>query len=412
MLEYENKNILIVGSSAKDYALIEKFKSLSFVGDIFITTSDKCFSKIAKLVDIRIDNPKEILEFVLENNISMTIVTSEKAMNSDIETLFTSNGQPIFSPSKLASLNFIDKALCKKFLYKMNIKTPKFAIFEKEQLAIDYLENVKYPIIISSKFGAPRYAVSTISGARTFIKDLFFSGEEQVVIEEYIYGNEFSYYFLTDGYKVLPICTTSSCKFLEENIGGYMSDGIGGFAPNYRLSAEVKCRLEDIAESITQELEKNRTPYTGILGIDGVLSGEDDFFILGISTFLKDHDANTVLKLIDENIYYLFESCINGNFSDDYEEIAINDNYAISCELRAKYDNRNISGFDELDEDNISLCGLNFDNNGNILSSKEQKLILTQTGKTLTSANKKLFEDIESLKFEGKTYKKNILTCS
>jgi len=404
------KNILIVGGSAKDWALIQKLKSYDFIGQIFITTVDKTFDRIANTVDIRPDNAKELLEFALENNISMTIVTDQKSLKSDIETYFVSNGQQIFAPSRASAEIIFDKGLCKKLLYKMRIKTPKFAVFDKENLAIDYLNGINFPIIISACSSSDRYAVSTVAGARVFIKDLFFRGVEKIVIEEYIYGEEFSYYFLTDGYKILPLVNCSNRKFLQDNIGGIITDGIGGFAPNYKLNLECVAKVEDIAERIIIHQEAEGIPYMGIFGINGVLGNDGEIYTLQVANFFKDTDANMVLNLVEDNIYRLFESCINGNFSDDYEEISILDGNCVSCELIAKYDDKLIKGLDLYDSNEVSASGLIFDKEGNIFTKKSQKLIMTKKASTLSRAALALYEDIDCINYDGKEYKTDILS--
>src|SRR5574344_1059485 len=144
------KKILIVGDTAKDYALIQRLLNTpDYDVKIFITSANNYFSTIATCIDIRKNKPNELLKFAIENKIDMTIVTDELAIKSDITGIFSANNQHIFAPTISACETLINKAKCKKFLYKMHIKTPKFAIFEKESLAIDYLNKTQYPIIIS-----------------------------------------------------------------------------------------------------------------------------------------------------------------------------------------------------------------------------------------------------------------------
>ena len=231
---------------------------------------------------------------------------------------------------------------------------------------------------------------------------------EKIVIEEYIYGDEFSYYFLTDGYKILPITTCSNRKFLQDNIGGIITDGVGGFAPNYKISAESKLKLEELAERIMLNLQAEGTPYMGIFGIDGVIQADGEIFVLQVANFFKDTDANTVLSLVEDNVYNLFESCINGNFADDYDEIKVSPRTSISCELKAKYDNKPISGLDLIDKNEISMSGLNFNSENQTLTSKIQKIIITKSASTLSRASSALYEDIDCIDFEGKIFKTNI----
>lgn len=407
-MDNKNKRILIVGNSANVYALAQKMSQNSDVETIFVTLSDPLIEKFAKCVDIRTDNPNELLKFVVENDINMTILADERAIKSDVAGVFASNNQHVFAPYLLASETLLNKADCKKFLYKMHFKTPKFAIFEKEQLAFDYLSKTRYPIIISTNESSQkRFAVPSAAIAKTYIEDVFFAGEKKIIIEEFIYGHEFTCYFITDGYKVLPITTCANYKFMSDDDGGVMSDGIGCYVPDFKITSKTENRLLEVVSKILADLEAEGTPYCGIIGVNCVQSKDDEVMILGFTPFFKDHDCSSLLKIIDEDLYKLFDACINGYFADDYEKIKVNDSYVVACTLEAKKDGKKIEGIENIDEGNLTLYGINY-NGDDYLTSKSQKLIISRKAKILSKAREYLAEDIDSIKYDGKMYRKDI----
>ena len=141
------KKIFIIGNGAKEYALAKK---LSKDHDIFITPGSDTLKEFAQCIDIREDNSKELLEFVVENGIELTIPISSKSLKTDIVSLFMQNNQPIFAPSAEAANLIFDKALAKKILYKLRIPTPKFGIFEKQSMVLDYIKNLKNPFVLKT----------------------------------------------------------------------------------------------------------------------------------------------------------------------------------------------------------------------------------------------------------------------
>ena len=165
-----NKKILIIGNGAKEYALAKK---LSENNEIYITPSSDTLKEFATCLDIREDSVHELLEFALENGIDMTIAASEKAINSDITTLFSQHKMQIFGASSNANKIISDKAYAKKVLYKLRIPTPKFGIFEKQNLAADYIKNQKYPFVIKTNDNNSATIITSENTAKNLLETVF-----------------------------------------------------------------------------------------------------------------------------------------------------------------------------------------------------------------------------------------------
>ena len=141
------KKILIIGNSAKEYALAKK---LSLKHEVYVTPSSDTIKEFATCIDIREDKSSELLEFVMENGIDLTIPVSTMALKSDIVELFNKNNQAIFAPQRNAAKLVLEKALAKKILYKLRIPTPRFGIFEKQNMVLDYIKNLKNPFVLKT----------------------------------------------------------------------------------------------------------------------------------------------------------------------------------------------------------------------------------------------------------------------
>ncbi|MDR1327798.1 MAG: hypothetical protein LBJ74_05265 [Heliobacteriaceae bacterium] len=381
------KKILIVGSGAKAYALAKRFTNEGH--EVFCAPQN---------TDIREDKPEELLKFALENSVNLTVVCSRTAIKSDIATIFRENEQLIFAPGANSANFAINKGAGKKFLYRQQIPTPKFGIFEKQPLAADYIKTACLPVIIRTEESGSQMMCPTLAIANTFIDDLFFRGEKKIIIEDYTYGHEFTFYVLTDGFHAVPLVSAASYKFMSEGGGGLLTQGIGTFAPDYKVSFET----ENILLNRVFDILEIQTNYSGILGIECTLKEDESLTVTGFTPFLQDHDCQAVLNLIDESLYSLFESCAVGSFADDCERVNISDNSSVSCMLFASSDAKEITGLDEESEDIIPL---------NIKDGKTVKgktMLVTKTAATLSRACKNLYEEIDSINYEGKKFRKDI----
>lgn len=407
----EKKNILIVGNSISAIALAKKMREQGQVENVYVVGLSVCDADGFEFVDIREDKVEELLSFALEHAIDLTIVVSKKALTADVAGVFNANGQMVFAPDYDSAKHFIDNALTKKFLYKLKIPTSKFGIFEKQQLALDYIKTANYPLVITTsepKNERDLFACPTLSVANIAVNDLFFKAENKIVIEEFVNGHNFNFYVVTDGYKALPLGVLTSYKFSDEVNGGYLTLGSGAILPDAKISQEILDKLmRDVVNRVIDSLEQSGTPYVGILGFNCV-ARDEKVFIQNVEPFLLDVDAQVLFNSIDEDLFSMFNACAMGVFADDYEEVRTNASSSIGIAIFSRDENKNILGINNM------YAPENFNINCSI--KEEQKLtnrgcigVISASASTLSRAKLKLKDDIECISFEGMKYRKDIL---
>lgn len=412
MGEKTGKKVLIVGDSAGEYTLAEKMCKLGEVSDVFVAPGNDAMKEFCTVVDIRENNVQELLEFALENAIDLTVASSELAIKNDIASVFQQNNQMIFAPSKDSANICLHKSAGKKFMYKTRIPCSKFGIFDKPSLAIDYIKKAGMPIVIKTdEYQENGVLVCNVfSVAKTFIEDLFESGEKKVIIEDYAHGHEFSYYVITDGYQALPLGSVATYKYELEGNGGFLTHGTGSFTPDYKISKQVEKRiLQQIIYPTLNILARQHTPYIGILGVDLIMNKDEHLSALKFNSFLQIPDCQGILALLNENIYNLFQACVVGSFADDYEQIDVSDKSAVSCVLLAKKKEAIINGVDSLDE-NTQIAHFNTKKNEYLEyeTSSGRTLVITRTARILSKAVEDLYDEISIINFEGIKYRYDI----
>ncbi len=405
------KKILIIGNGAKEYALAKK---LSEKHEIFITPASDTLKEFAQCVDIRETNITELLEFVMENDIDMTIPISLAALKTDIVELFNNNNQKIFAPDKNAAKIIFDKSLAKKVLYKLRIPTPKFGIFEKQNMALDYIKNQKVPFVLKTDDSNSASVFTSFQTAKNFVETNFIEKGKRIIIEDYIYGTPFSFYTITDGYKALPIGTSITYKHTLEGEGGQLTSGMGACSPNYKLTVENEYFLMDnVIYPTLDYLEIEGSPYLGILGINGILTDEGNLYILGWQSFMQDCDTQTILEILDEDLYKLFYSCVIGSFSDELDFIRLNDRFAaslvLSCKNKTNCENI-ISGLDNIDENTKIVFYPSVSKNRYLEYEANEGAVLsvTTTSATAAGAVKKMYDEAQDISFNSVYFRKDI----
>lgn len=390
----KNKKILIVGNL---YALAQKLSKE--VEKVYVAPGNEEIAKFAQCVDIRENNIHELLNFALDFDIDLTIAVSKEAIKADISGIFQANEKLIFAPVAQSSEFITSRAQAKRFLYKLHASTSKFGIFEKLQIALEYLKDANYPLIISNDIGSKMFCCTTLDRAKFYVEALFNSDESKIIIEEYVCGTYFTMYCISDGYHVLPLITTNNYIFSENGDGGIITNGVGCYAPAYKIPLDIEQKIfNDVILKTITFTQKYDHAYSGIIAVNAVLSNNGDIAIINFKHFMEDFDAQAVLNLIDENIVDLFEACANGSFADEYEDIIINSNACVSCLISGSGDIKN-----------LNTQSIDSDINYLTTNNNYVKIVLTSTAKTLSRAKLILKEDLHSIKINGIKYRSDIV---
>lgn len=408
------KQILIIGNSAKEYAFAQKLSKDSRIEKIYVAPGNDAMGEFATCVDIREDDISALMEFVMENAIDLTICTSENAIKADVVGAFQANGQMIFGPTAESAQCAVTKSVGKKFLYKLKIPTARFGIFEKQPQAIDYAKNSMFPIVVKTdehRSSNGTMICATPSIAKSFINDCFVRGEKRVIIEDFVYGHEFSYYVITDGYHAIPLSSVGNYKFVLDGDGGLLTSGMGAYVPDYKVTCDIEdYMMNGIIFPALDSLAQKGTPYVGILGIDSVLTPDNEIVALEFNPCLQDHDCQGVLSMIDENLFDVIYSCAIGSFADEYAQIRLNNDVSVSCVLSSGQKmGKVITGLDNLDEDTYVA---HFNTVKNEYLEYEtmggRTLVITKNAKTITRAVEALYEEVDAVNFEGKIHRKDL----
>ena len=370
--------ILIVGSDANAYSIAKSLKNNEHVDIVFVTSCNGKIEEFAENTNISETNNAELLDFVIANDIALTIVTSISAISNNIGEFFNDARRLILAPTSEAAHITLFKSSAKKMMYRLKIPTMKFGIFERENQAIEYVSAARRPLAIKTDVHIPgEFPVfaESFTKAKSILEKLFISPENKVVIEDYLDAKEVSMYFLTDGYTALPIGNCASNDLLFSYPDSVIS-------PDNYVSDELESKImKEVVYPIIDDISAKGQPYCGILGIDIFLSG-DNYNVIEFNPFFKQMHLQTILPLIQSDVCDLFLSAASGSLSDEYQYIKMHKSSAVS-EIKPQSE---IEESRQCDDENLHIA-----------YTSSSKIIFTQTARTLTRAKQELKENIEYL---------------
>lgn len=264
----------------------------------------------ANFIDIKPDDVFELKEFALANEINLTIVADLKLQELDFLNVFNENGLTILTPDLEALKISSSKSFAKKFIYKNKIQTPKFAFFEKPNLAIDYVKEGAFPIVIKPdghNITEAPFIAETYTGAKKYIEKLFQNDNKKVLIEDYVFGKEVSVYVISDGFS--PFVIDSLLGF--ENrlfVKGILDDNM------------LQKIYDDIILPTISSLAREGCEYVGILGFDIIISPDNVPNLIEYNSFFKDLDCEIMLEGTNENWPKMFTDAIVGTLRDNFPD--------------------------------------------------------------------------------------------
>ena len=365
--------ILIVGSDLNAFLLAKYIKIQDSSHDIYLTTEETCVDESYTPIHIRENDVPSICDFVKYNQIEFTIATSQLAIINGIADIFKKEGFPIFAPfSEAARITFFN-SIAKKIMYKLKINTPKFGIFDRENLALEYVRRSRFPIVIENDFNLlsrESTIYKTYSEAKLGLQKVFENGNEKIVIENYIETEPLYIYFITDGFNALPLVT------IERTSGENFSVSA---SPSNKITENILVKiLKQAIYPLLDDISKFAGGYTGIIGLKVKLV-KDTFAILEFYNGFQYYDFQTFISLSEENIVDILYSAANGSLADDYDFIQHKEDFSYTVAVNKT------EVLDYLEDTDF------------IQSEDSEKLIFTNTASTMTYAKNILLDYIQDV---------------
>ncbi len=375
--------ILIAGSDLNAKLLAQYLKIEDENNDIYVTTEDKNFDNFYTSVNIKENDIASICDFVKYNQIEFTIATSSIAIINGIADEFKKEGFAIFAPySEAARITYFN-SIAKKILYKLKINTPKFGIFDRENMAIDYIRKTNFPIIIENDFtllSRESHKYDTFIKAKVGIQKIFENDNNKIVIENYIDGEDYYLYFITDGYNAIPLISLTR---REENTFTTIS------APSEKISEEIIIKiLENTIYPLLDDITKYTNKYIGLIGLK-VKIKKESYYILEIYNGFQQYDLQIFISLLKENLCKILFDTANSCLTDNHKNIKITNDYSFSTIISKKEIEQKLDYQPDTDEEEF------------IIIEDKENIIYTATGPTINRAKEKLIDYLETI-FDNK----------
>ncbi|MDB6178075.1 phosphoribosylamine--glycine ligase [Paracoccus sp. Z330] len=401
-------NILILGSGGREHALAWAIRQNPKCDRLIVAPGNAGIERIADCAAIDINSRADVLEFAEDNAIDFVVIGPEAPLAAGVSDALRAAGFLVFGPSQAAAQLEASKTFTKEICDACNAPTAAWARFTDPLGAREYVTKQGAPIVIKADGLAAGKGVTvaeTIAQAHEAI-DLIFQGEfgdTSVVIEEFMAGEEASFFILCDGTDCLPIGTAQDHKRVGEGDTGPNTGGMGAYSPAPVLTDALQQQVMDrIVRPTVAEMARKGMPFQGVL-YAGLMIQDGQARLVEYNVRFGDPECQALMMRLGAQVLDLLLACAEErlgaakvNWADDHAMTIVMaaNGYPGSYEKGTV-----ISGLDEIPETSFEMvfhAGTASDD-GKVLATGGRVLACTGRGDSLAEAHERAYKLVDMI---------------
>jgi phosphoribosylamine--glycine ligase len=414
--------VLVLGSGGREHALVWKLKQSPRVSEIFCAPGNGGISRDATCLPVDLKSVNDIVRLAGQLQPDLTIVGPELPLTLGVVDEFRRQGLRIFGPTESAARLEGSKSFAKEFMQRCHIPTAHYAICLNMKDVSDALPLFHPPVVVKADGLAAGKGVviartreEAAQVAREMLEyKLVGEAGHQVVIEEFLEGEELSFLLLCDGENVVPLVASRDHKRIGEGDTGPNTGGMGAYSSDDLIDENMRhWIMQHIAKPVVRGMRKEGTDYTGVLYC-GLMMTARGPMVLEFNCRFGDPETQAILMRLESDLVDAMEATISGKL---HEELLRWSPEAAVCVVAASrgypatYETGNrITGLTQAEASpNVKVFHAGTARQGDdIVTSGGRVLGVTARGRDLGTAVERAYAALDQIKFDGIYYRKDI----
>ena len=309
--------IAVIGSGGREHSICSALKKSENLNELYCIPGNGGTSEIARNIKIDINDFQQLKNFILDNRIDLVVIGPEKPLVDGLTDYLEKFDIKVFGPNKQASQLEGSKIFTKKICKEENIPTAKFSIFENKKDSISYLKKSKFPIVIKADniaAGKGVYISNNLDEGIDAINEIFdgkFGAAYNVLIEEFLQGEEMSFFIITDGVTIKEFGTAQDHKRVSEGDKGKNTGGMGCYSPSRLMNDDLKNKiLNQIINPTLKALSEKGVTYSGFL-YAGLMIKDNNPYLVEYNVRMGDPECQTILPNLKSDLAEIFFANVN-----------------------------------------------------------------------------------------------------
>jgi phosphoribosylamine--glycine ligase len=308
--------VAVIGSGGREHALCFALKKSKKVNKVYCIPGNAGTDKIAENVDIDLNNFQKIEIFIKKNKIEFVVIGPEKPLVDGITDYLEKKNIRVFGPNQIASKLEGSKIFTKKICEKYKIPTAQFGIFKNIEESKKFFEKCKFPIVVKADglaSGKGVYICENKTQSSEAVNEIFngkFGSTKEVLVEEFLKGEEMSFFIISDGKIFKQFGTAQDHKRVFEGDKGKNTGGMGAYSPS-RLESEKlnKKIINRIVEPTLKGLKELGTEFKGFLYV-GLMIVQGEPYLIEYNVRMGDPECQTILPKLKTDFSEIIKACV------------------------------------------------------------------------------------------------------
>ncbi len=416
-------NVLVIGSGAREHAIVWKLAQSTKVNKIFAAPGNPGIGQFAELCPILVTEIEKIISLAKEKSIDLVVVGPEVPLALGIADRLKEENILCFGPTKQGALLESSKRFSKEFMKKHQIPTAHFESFSNMEAAKKYILSLtKFPIVIKADGLAQGKGVIialTLEEAITAIELMleekcFGDAGNEIVVEEFLEGEEVSLLTFFDGETLIPMLPVQDHKRIGEGDTGLNTGGMGAYAPVSIYTELIKKEVkEKILIPTENGIANDEIDYKGCLYV-GLILTTDGPKVIEYNARWGDPETEVLIPLLDSDLFEVFHHCASGNLKN--YEIKWKNQYSLCVIVASEGYPENyqsgypISNLDNLEKQStlVFQAGTKQNDKNEIVTSGGRVLAVVGIGDTFQLAKERAYLAVEKIHFQGAYFRRDI----
>jgi phosphoribosylamine--glycine ligase len=314
--------ILVIGSGAREHALAWKLSREPGVDAVISAPGNPGIASEARCLPVDVSSPSALLAIADSQDVDLAVVGPELPLSRGVVDAFSAAGRAIVGPTKAAAALEWSKAFAKDFMARHRVPTAAFRVCESAHAALAAIRRGEFafPLVLKADGLAAGKGVVIAEDAATaevvvgamMVERRFGDAGDRIVLEEFLAGQEASYFVLADGTNFVQLGSAQDHKRIFDDDRGPNTGGMGAFAPSPLITAEMSRRVADeIVSPVLAGMQQEGLPYRGFLYV-GLMLTADGPKVIEFNVRFGDPEAQVVLPMLDEDLAWLLGEAATG----------------------------------------------------------------------------------------------------
>ncbi len=411
-------NVLLIGSGGREHALAWKLSQSPLCKQLYCAPGNPGIQEHAECVDIPVDDIGGLCKFAINKLIDLVVVGPEVPLVAGLVDALQERGIPVFGPRKLAARLEGSKAFMKDLCAKYDIPTAAYGRFTDVDKALAFIREKGAPIVVKADglaAGKGVVVAMNLAEAEDAARDMlagnsFGNAGAEVVIEEFLDGEELSFFAIADGKNVLPLNSAQDHKRVGDGDTGPNTGGMGAYSPAHMMNDELQQKIMDrLIYPTMKAMSAEGCPFTGIF-FAGIMLVDGAPILLEYNTRFGDPECQTLMLRFEGDLLALLDAATQGKLAEAKDSFSWKAETALCVVMAARgypgatLKDTVIAGINHADllpDTKVFHAGTGLDGVGNIVAKGGRVLGVCARGESVKAAQTAAYKAVDQIAWPG-----------